>query len=69
MLETSTLYDKTQVRFVCNEKYATASKRQIKTTVKGDRIVDSVRYPIIGGFTKDNTSLLNMILSPDIYQC
>ena len=42
VLETSIFYEISLVRFVC--EYANACKRKVKMTVKGDGIVDSVRY-------------------------
>ncbi len=65
VLETSIFYDKLLIRFVCDGEYANACKRKVKMTVKGDGIVDSVRY-LTADFTKENKILLNMILSPDM---
>ncbi len=48
-----------QVRFVCDVK------EKNKMTLKGDGIVDSVRYLTID-VTKENKVLLNMILPPDM---
>ena len=54
-------YDLALVRFECVAKYANACKRKNKMTVKGDSIVNSVRY-LTADFTK-NKILLNMNLS------
>ncbi len=43
----------------------TRVKEKNKMTVKGDGIVDSVRY-LTADFTKESKILLNMILSPDM---
>ncbi len=53
------------VRFVCDAEYANACKRKVRMTVKGECIMDSVRYRT-ADFTKENQILLNMILSPDV---
>ena len=65
VLETSIFYDISLVRFVCDAEYANACKRKIKMAVKGDGIVDSVNY-LSTDFSKENTILLNMILSPNM---
>ena len=52
----SIFYDIYMVRFVCDAEYANAWKRNIKVNVKGDGIVDSVRY-LTADFTKENKIL------------